>query len=101
MPGVYLLEREIDSVGALGIQNQESANGVVILLELLVILRGILFLFRGGVFGLGKRNTLIAGHSLDISLVEFSDVHNIIRFEFLYEVLAGEIHAMVFLHPGF
>src|ERR1700734_934747 len=101
MPGVYLLEREIDSVNALGIQDQESTNGVVILLELLVILRRIFFLLGGSVFRLGKRNTLIAGHSLYISLVEFSDVHDIIRFEFLDEVLAGEIHAMVFLHPGF
>ena len=101
MSGVYFLEREIDSVRALGVRNQESTNSVVILLELLVILRWIFFLLGGGLFRLGKRNTLIAGHSLDISLVEFSDVHDIVRFEFLDEILAREIHAMILLHPGF
>src|ERR1700719_432284 len=101
MSGVYILKREIDSVRALGIQNQESTNGVVILLDLFVILRRTLFLFGGSVFRLWKRNTLIGGHSVDISLVEFRNVHDIIRFEFLYEILAGEIDAVVFLHPGF
>ena len=61
------------------------------------------FLVRSSslVFWRGETLGVVADHSLRVCGEKFRNVHDVVRFEHFGEVFAGEIDAVVRLHPGF
>ena len=98
---IHVLQDQPHVFGGFRVFRVKRPDGIVVLFLQFSIFFRILHFVGRLVFGSREIDARVGSHSLRVRREKFGHLNDVVNFQLLEEILAGQVHALVFLHPGF